>query len=360
MKIFYSFLLYTIANFVQAQCPTPTITPLTRTLTCNGAPQTFTAVHNSTVYTVGAWYNPNYTTASTGTASTNVLYANSPGTYTYYAYDSSFTCVSSQTVLVLAPPSVPTMSIVQPYGTVAITCYSPCMSHSIISTSSLAPLTYTWTNLTTSISSMPANSVYSICTTDYYRAEFKDGNACVVSQTIAISTLTDVGTPISPNDYTVCSTPTVLINANTTLLFPGSMSYIWTGPAGSTITSPNSYSTAVDFAGTYTVAMKHNFTGCIEYNTANVSACTRIDNLSSNELISLFPNPNNGQFILKIDKDLQAGELVLSNYLGQEVYRQKILKGINAIKTNTISSGVYIYTILNKNESLAKGKIVIE
>lgn len=358
MKKIYLILLITITGFIQAQCPTPTVTPLTRTLTCNGAAQTFTAMHTPSSNIGGRWYNPGYSVTYTSSAGTNILYANSPGIYIYEVFDYSFACSSTQTVLVVASPSIPTMTITAGFPTVAITCNQPCIPFSISSTSSLAPLTYTWTNLATSVPAFPANSGYTVCAPGMYEAQFKDGNNCLVSQTISVPINTFVGTPVSPNNYTFCSTPTVMINANTTLSAPST--YTWTGPVGSTISSPSSYSTAVDFGGTYTVAIKGAFNGCTIYNTASVTVCTGLNNLNNNEFVSLFPNPNNGQFILKIDKEIQDGEIVIFNYIGQEIYKQRINKGINTIKLDNLASGIYYYTVFNKNESLLKSRMTVD
>lgn len=360
MKKIYAFILSIIVSIANAQCPTPTITPLTRTLTCNGAPQTFTAIHTPSSNIGARWYNPGYSVTYTSTAGTNVLYANAPGIYTYEVFDFAFTCWSAQTVAVVSNTAIQNMTISASVGTVALTCNQPCIGFSITSTATIAPITYTWTNLTSSVSTFPANSGYTVCTPGSYRAQMSDGNACIISQTVSVPIFTFVGTPISPNNYTMCSTPTVVINANTTLSPISGYSYTWTGPAGSTISSPNSYSTAVDFAGTYTVAITGLFNGCTITHTAGVIACTGINNFNPDKDIRLFPNPNNGNFTLKIEKEIQGGELVLVNSIGQEVFRQRIVKGVNAIKLQHFPSGVYRYDVLNKNESLMKGKMVIE
>jgi len=74
--------------------------------------------------------------------------------------------------------------------------------------------------------------------------------------------------------------------------------------------------------------------------------------------IYLFPNPNNGHFILR--SEIENIELVLFNLMGQEVFRQKINQGENEIKTERLSKGLYHYSILKNKTQVQTGKIVIE
>lgn len=76
--------------------------------------------------------------------------------------------------------------------------------------------------------------------------------------------------------------------------------------------------------------------------------------------ILIYPNPNHGYFRVQIDKEIKNGKLILINSLGQKVYEQKIIQGINDIKTNGILLGLYYYAFLNDNQTFDSGKLIIE
>lgn len=81
------------------------------------------------------------------------------------------------------------------------------------------------------------------------------------------------------------------------------------------------------------------------------------NNLSS---LKIYPNPNNGNFNLQIDTEIENGEIVLFNSLGQKVHEQKVKQGINNINTNAISKGLYNYRLLVNKQPANTGKLSIE
>jgi hypothetical protein len=88
---------------------------------------------------------------------------------------------------------------------------------------------------------------------------------------------------------------------------------------------------------------------------------TGIESYSMNYFIpSLFPNPNSGSFIFKIENNIINGQLVLINSLGQKVYDQKVIQGTNEIKTNELPFGLYNYILLQDNQLISSGKLTIE
>ena len=50
---------------------------------------------------------------------------------------------------------------------------------------------------------------------------------------------------------------------------------------------------------------------------------------------NIYPNPNNGTFNLQIDEEIKNAELILFNSLGQRVYEQTVINGLNNINTIT-------------------------
>lgn len=82
---------------------------------------------------------------------------------------------------------------------------------------------------------------------------------------------------------------------------------------------------------------------------------------SKNDLlsVSISPNPNNGNFNLTIEQELDNGEFILLNALGQMVFKQKINKGSNVFRLNDFHEGIYLYSILRDNQLVASGKLIM-
>jgi hypothetical protein len=82
--------------------------------------------------------------------------------------------------------------------------------------------------------------------------------------------------------------------------------------------------------------------------------------LKSDESVSVFPNPNNGAFKIKINSEINNGELILINSLGQKVHEQKIMHEGNEINAEGLSSGLYHYIILQNKQQVGNGKMIVE
>src|SRR5205814_1260702 len=123
----------------------------------------FTATTNVDPNVFGTWYDPigNAITPASGTPV--IMCANAPGVYVATFTNTINGCTGSQTVSVTSNTSVPTISVTSVLGGFIINCTKPCLPMNINSSGTLAPTTYTWTNLTTSVSTMPFNGGYTVC-----------------------------------------------------------------------------------------------------------------------------------------------------------------------------------------------------
>lgn len=83
---------------------------------------------------------------------------------------------------------------------------------------------------------------------------------------------------------------------------------------------------------------------------------------SKNNSISviLSPNPNNGIFNLTLEKEIEKGEIILTNAIGQGLYKQPLIKGENNIKVQNLTKGIYFYSIRQSNQQISSGKLIIE
>jgi hypothetical protein len=97
----------------------------------------------------------------------------------------------------------------------------------------------------------------------------------------------------------------------------------------------------------------------IENETSN--GVTDLNNVSN--AITIYPNPNDGRFILSIrnpDKSRTGYELEIYDVLGQEVYHQSIINiQSSIINVSKLSNGVYFYQLINNNKTV-RGKFIKE
>jgi hypothetical protein len=78
------------------------------------------------------------------------------------------------------------------------------------------------------------------------------------------------------------------------------------------------------------------------------------------KLVSIYPNPSSDSFKIQLSNEIDNGELVLINSLGQKVIEQKIKQGENEIVIEKISKGSYHYIISKNKQQICGGKLIIE
>jgi gliding motility-associated-like protein len=224
--------------------PAMTVSPITQALTCNGSCKTFTAVTTTTSNIVGTWFSPPNTPGPVS-GTPLLICANAPGTYTAQFCNVINGCCSSETVAVTANTIIPTITVsaVSANG-FTINCTNPCVQMVTSSNSTIAPQTYSWTNLTTSVTTMPSNGGFTTCIPGQFVASFKDGNSCTVSNTITvyIDTLRPsptATTNLPSGSFTLNCNPNscLVATAVTNPMLPAS-NYSWTVPPNLTMFTP--------------------------------------------------------------------------------------------------------------------------
>ena len=152
--------------------------------------------------------------------------------------------------------------------------------------------------------------------------------------------------------------------------------FIWAGAIGGSTSEQgvsitldsfgNIYATGfflgiVDFdpdAGVYNL---NSSTGTDAFVLKMAPCCAGIHELSQNSKnISVYPNPNKGVFNLDVVEEIESAELILFNSLGQIVFEQKIIKGLNRINTKDLAKGLYNCRLISKQQKIEIGKLVIE
>jgi hypothetical protein len=193
------------------------------------------------------------------------------------------------------------------------------------------------------------NPVVSPSVTSTYSVVGTSSQNCVSTNT-AVSTVTVYANPtlsVSTSSSMICAGET------STLTVSGAASYLWNGgEAVNTITVMPSAETSYTVTGT-------SIHGCT--NTAMisqaVSPCTGLETvLSSEVLVSVFPNPNNGHFTIAGEAD---AIIFVYNELGQSEAGFSLDKSNDRkVAVSGLATGVYFIRIQSVNHTTYQ-KIIV-
>lgn len=242
----------------------------------------------------------------------------------------------------------PTYSIGQgPSISVAQSASSVCpnASVSISASTTAAGFTYTWNP--GGITSASITVTPSVSTT-YTVSGSQTG--CTAGSTNTVS----VNVYALPSVSATSSNTLICVGQSATLTANGAGSYSWapTGSGSSIVVSPT-------VTANYTVTGTSTVTGCSNTSivTQNVSACTGINALTTNNTsFNVFPNPNNGKFVIELEADAQ---IEIYNTLGEVIFNESVKKGRHTIHLHSSAQGVY-FIKSNTNGKSAVSKIVVE
>jgi len=197
---------------------------------------------------------------------------------------------------------------------------------------------------------------------------FSNGSAVVTPSANASYSITGtssvgcVASNTAVSSVSVNANPTVTAVSNTTLICSGQTATLTAGGA-STYTWNTSATTSVvlvtpSVTTSYTVTGA-NASGCTNAITItqSVSACAGIAaNQLANTIISVYPNPNNGEFTISTDSDMN---LSIVNNLGQ-VVKEILINTSNNHKASVSNLANGIYFVVGKNnDQIIKTKIVV-
>jgi hypothetical protein len=294
----------------------------------------------ATVTASGGTGTLGYSWSSGGTAAMESGLA--AGSYTCTITDANG-CTSSETVTITEPAAFAASLVI---STDPTTCGGTDGSIDISVSGGIAPYAFAWSNSATTedLGGLPAGT---------YSCTITDPNGCIAS--IPAITLNDPAPPVvsyaDPVD-TACQAFTAPFTLSGESPAGGS----WTGPG----VSGNTFDPLTANLGynvityTYTDAI----TGCSATATDSiwVDICSGTGNSMSLQPISIYPNPNNGEFVVELQ---QGGTLELLDMLGQVVYSQQVNAGRTAINAIVPSNGVYLIRVSANNGSVSEQKLVI-
>ena len=203
-----------------------------------------------------------------------------------------------------------------------------------------AATTYTWSNNLTA----PSITVSPLVNSTYYVTGIT-GN-CSTTQSIGLIVNPIPAVGASASKITICRFEPGNLTAS------GASSYSWSTGAttASIVVSPT-------VTTTYTLTGTDN-NGCSK--TVNVTqyvnACTGIAQIANvDELLSIYPNPSNGNFTIKAQTALAIS---IVNETGQLVKHLGVDENSNAVTISNLASGIYV-VIIEKDGNLATKKIVV-
>lgn len=304
---------------------TLTTSPIaTSSAICVGNSSTLSVTGNAYTYT---WQPVNISSTTTVV---------NPVSTTVYSLSASGdgACIDTKTVSVVVNP-LPTLTIT---GTDSI-----CPGSSAIQTASGAN-TYTWSTSAVS-STISANPVVSTT----YTVTGTDVNACINTQTVSITVNPQPTVSASGNPILICSGEQATLTAN------GASTYLW-----------NTSSTNVAIVVSPTITTSYTVTGTNSFGCAHsitvsqaVSPCTGVQNNTAQITeVKLYPNPNNGNFMLDIGAISENTFVEIYNSIGQVVVRQKINALSNLITIKAMANGIYRFVLVENGQVTHKANIV--
>ena len=306
--------------------PLPTMTvSATKTLVCVAGPSTLTVKSNTNTLTY-SW--------NTGPTTTATIV--NPLTTTVYSVTATNTVTSCQS------RSMVTVNVFQPtFATNSPT--SSCLGGTITLMASGAT-SYTW-NGTQPFQSIqvspPTATFYVVAAT----STTVNGLKCNSQDTVYVSIYNN------PTITAVASRTSICKNETVNLIGGGGSTYTWsTQQVGDTIPVKPLSQTNYSVTGTDQNGCKSTATVQVK-----VSPCVGIEADEPVRLFSIYPNPNNGQFVIESQDD---AEISLWNDLGQLV-KSVSLNGANLHQVTLSGIAPGIYFIFEKEKPALRQKIII-
>lgn len=311
--------------------PLPTlILSLTDSLLCDG-------FGNSVLTGTTNAASPNFT-VNPGDLSTITQTVSPPVTTTYSVIvEDLYGCINTAAIT-LTVVSIPTL-------TLSLSSTQICNGDSVVLTASSSATAPNYT-INPGGFSIPTQTVHPSVTTTYSVNVSDYG--CENNGTIMLTIYQLPTISVATTSSILCTGETATLTASGT-----SSTYTWS-------TGNNSPSIIVTPTTTtdYTISGTSNQCSTSVVVTQTVDLCTGIATIQTNEnAVSVFPNPNNGQFTISSQNSDNA-TFYIYNQLGELVKHQTLNTNQTVIDTE-LSDGVYHVKVLFKDNSTFVTKIVI-
>lgn len=257
-------------------------------------------------------------------------------TTTYTVTGNNGTCSNTKTISLIVNPN-PTIAV-------AATPTAICAggTTSLIATGAS---TYSWsTGATTS-----AIGVNPTITTTYTVTGFNAGG-CSNTKTISVTVNNGPSITAFSSSSVICVGQSAILTASSS-----ATSYTWsTGSNSTSISVSPTITTSYTISGT-------NPAGCIGSTviTQSVSPCTGITTITNPSAnYGAYPNPNNGEFIVTVEKLTENTFVEIYNTIGQLVSKQVLKDYSTKINLSEQADGVYYVLITKESKHLFKTKVI--
>lgn len=343
-----SSITYTVTGNISGGCVS---NPIITNITVNTTP-TITA-NNGTICAGSSFtINPSGATSYTYSGGSAVV---APTTNTTYVITgANGNCSSTKNVTVTVNPLPAT------YINSGSPNFTQCAGTNVeVQTMAANPAFYSTINgVQTTINSSYNYTVDATYTQTYTTVVTNTITGC--SKTLATFTVTVPSATLDVNssNANLCSGQSAVLTVSASAGSTSVNQITWyPGPfgLGSSSVSVNPTSTTV-----YTVTAQDqsgygcNFSAII---TQSVSTCTGIEEATTNNLISIYPNPANDFIIVDFSTTLESMDnkiVYVINALGEIVVTEKIISNHTTLKTENLASGIYFVKLEGKNSSAIK------
>jgi sugar lactone lactonase YvrE len=209
--------------------------------------------------------------------------------------------------------------------------------------------TYTWMPVSSLNNANIANPIANPTTTTVYTVSgtaIGCGPSAPVTVTVNVVPLPTV---------TVTGNTVVCSGDTTTLTASGATTYTWsnTGETSASIIPSPTVTTNYTVTGT-------DVNNCMNTDTISIivnNCTTGFNKLASNNELNIYPNPNNGSFVIELQNTLYNVHCTVYNVNGKVVLSQNI-NGKTSIDASTLNEGVYNIS-LQSNEGVVNKRVVI-
>ena len=259
-----------------------------------------------------------------------------------------------------------------------------CAGNSVNLTSDVVGGTYQWKKNGVNISTNATSRTYKATSTGTYTCVATCNGTALTSNVIAVTSKTNASATVSASGATsFCAGDSVTLNATNL----GSNYSVQWYRTNISMENATAYSQVVKQPGTYKVVTKNLTTGCSRISgsaiTTNVncpfanSAYNKFNSTSDNVVnekitgndisdgISIYPNPNNGTFVLEYEGEQSgSGFMQVVNSMGQTIYESnvEVSDGLFSKEVklgDNISKGIYIVR-LSINGSSNDSRIIVK
>lgn len=330
---------YTVTGVSAAGCTnvavaTVTVNPLpvvtitaNPTSICSGGTSTLTAFTGGAAGATWLWST---------SATTSVITSNIAGAFSATITDvngcvssGSFTLGTSTSLSLTASSSQPTF------------CAGNTATLTVTGATS-----YTWNTGGTGNSivvSPTANTTYSV---------LGSNGSCTGTTNISITINSNPTVSAVTSQSMICSLP---FQETSTLTASGANTYTWNPGGGTGSSIPVSPTVTTTYTVTGTAANGCTATSII---TQSVTTCLLTQEITSNNNIIVFPNPNDGEFTVRFTKLTENVRIEVFNTLGQLVLREKVSNINTVINIGKMANGIYHLKVFEGSSILKEEKIL--